>query len=180
MALPPRRVDMIVGTPEWAQETLWYAKRIWQSKENTEDRWRGVLNEIKEGRAWEPLGKRTLNELMRAEFGVSERQSFQQLGKREHGISGGKAGPGRGNKTGDDVTRFQRGNQRVYLLARLARDGHIALLQQVDAGEKSAHAAAKEVGYRKTPTTLDRLETLWAKATPAERTAFMARRGTAA
>jgi hypothetical protein len=72
------------------------------------------------------------------------------LGQREIGIEGGKAGPGRGHKTSDNVTRFQRGNQRAYILARLHRD-RPDLAQRVEAGELSANAAAIEAGFRKKP-----------------------------
>ncbi len=38
-------------------------------------------------------------------------------------IGAGKAGPGRGHKTGDNGTRFPRGtNSAAYLIARLKRD----------------------------------------------------------
>jgi hypothetical protein len=33
-------------------------------------------------------------------------------GGREIGVKGGKAGPGRGKKTGDNITRFKRGTSR--------------------------------------------------------------------
>jgi hypothetical protein len=39
---------------------------------------------------------------------------------------GRQTGPGRGNKTGGDTTRFSSSqrNTRAYILARLDRDGH--------------------------------------------------------
>ena len=43
-----------------------------------------------------------------------------KLGKQEIGL--GKPGPGRGHKTGDNVTRLKRGNSRAYILKRLKRD----------------------------------------------------------
>jgi hypothetical protein len=46
------------------------------------------------------------------------------LGQRQIGIQGGKAGPGRGKKTDDNVSRFKHGISRAYILARLDRDGH--------------------------------------------------------
>ena len=62
------------------------------------------------------------------------------------GISKGKAGPGRGNKTGSDSTRFKRGETEAYLLGRLARDAPDTL-ERVKSGEiKSARAAAIEAG----------------------------------
>ncbi|AGA33761.1 hypothetical protein TVNIR_2101 [Thioalkalivibrio nitratireducens DSM 14787] len=63
-------------------------------------------------------------------------------------VAEGKAGPGRGNKTGDNVTRLSRGNDQTYTLRRLARDNP-ELLGKVEAGELTANAAAIEAGFRK-------------------------------
>lgn len=76
----------------------------------------------------------------------------QKLGKREIGVEGGKPGPGRGKKTGDNITRFERGTSRAYILARLDRDGLTDLAAKVRAGELSANAAATQAGWRKKPT----------------------------
>jgi hypothetical protein len=67
------------------------------------------------------------------------------LGKQE--IGKGKAGPGRGNKTGDIVTRFRRGNEASYTVARLRRDAP-ELADAVERGELSANAAAIRAGFR--------------------------------
>jgi len=76
-----------------------------------------------------------------------------KLGKREIGIKDGKAkaGPGRGKKTGYDVTRFKRGNKSEYLTARIERD-HPKILDQLYSGKfKSVRAAAIEAGIVKPP-----------------------------
>lgn len=75
------------------------------------------------------------------------------LGEHERGIEGGKAGPGRGNKTGSSTTRFGRGID--YILARLDRDGHKHLSAEVRSGTMSANAAAIEAGFRKKPTPFE-------------------------
>jgi hypothetical protein len=68
------------------------------------------------------------------------------LGKREIGIEGGKPGPGRGKKTGDNITRLKnRGTSSAYILARLDRDGHAELAAKVRAGKLSANAAARAI-----------------------------------
>ena len=47
----------------------------------------------------------------------------EPIAEHEIGVLGGKAGPGRGNKTGDNVTGFsERGNSQSYMLRRIARD----------------------------------------------------------
>jgi hypothetical protein len=78
---------------------------------------------------------------------------------------------GRGNKASDNVTSF-RGNSATYTLKRLKRD-RPDLLERVTAGELSANAAAREAGWRKVPSALDRLRKDWAKATPKERRTFL-------
>jgi hypothetical protein len=75
------------------------------------------------------------------------------FGHREIGVPGGKAGPGRGHKTTDIISRFKgHGTGRAYTMARLKRD-HPKLAIRVMRGELSAHAAAIEAGFRKRYTT---------------------------
>lgn len=62
------------------------------------------------------------------------------LGERQRGVAGGKAGPGRGNKTVSNGNRLSGGNNTNYTLARLHRD-RPDLAAKVVAGEISAHAA---------------------------------------
>ena len=75
----------------------------------------------------------------------------QPLAVAEIGIKGGKAGPGRGNKTVTDGHCFKPANQvgpnsQERILRRLARDAP-DILDRVKAGEiKSARAAAIEAG----------------------------------
>lgn len=64
----------------------------------------------------------------------------------------GKRGrPRNGEKKGDNVTLKERGNSRIYILARLDRDGKTDLAAKVRDGELSANAAAIEAGFRKKP-----------------------------
>jgi hypothetical protein len=79
VGLPPRRVDMIVGTPQLAQATLEHAKRVWHSHENTQRHWREVVNELNEGRAWEPLGLPSLDAVVRTVTGNSVLQDASRL-----------------------------------------------------------------------------------------------------
>jgi hypothetical protein len=60
----------------------------------------------------------------------------QEVGK-------GKAGPGRGKKTGADDTRLSRGGNSSYLAARLRRD-HPDLAAEVEAGRMKLRAAARK------------------------------------
>jgi hypothetical protein len=95
------------------------------------------------------------------------------LGKREIGVEGGKAGPGRGKKTSDRVTRFiERGNSAAYYLARLDRDHYDDLAAQVRAGTLKAKVAARLAGIIRTQTPLDHLQHWWARASASERGTF--------
>jgi hypothetical protein len=58
-----------------------------------------------------------------------------------------------------------RGNARGYTLTRLKRH-HPTLYQRVVAGELSAHAAAREAGFRHQKASLDQLHHPWGKASP--------------
>src|SRR4029450_3041953 len=51
----------------------------------------------------------------------------------ERGVKGGKAGPGRGKKTANNISRFRHGTDPAYLLARLDRD-HPELAARVRSG----------------------------------------------
>ncbi len=75
-----------------------------------------------------------------------------ELAKKE--IGQGKPGPGRGNKTGDNITRFSdRGTSESYTIRRLKRD-RPELAEKVISGEISANAAAIQAGFRKKTLTV--------------------------
>jgi hypothetical protein len=69
---------------------------------------------------------------------------------------------GRPKKGEEKVYRvkFSGGNQRVYILARLERDGHTGLLAKIEGKEISAKEAARQAGYIKTLTPLERMAKL--------------------
>jgi hypothetical protein len=64
----------------------------------------------------------------------------------------GKKG-GRGHKARTSGTGLRRGNSAAYLLARFKRD-RPDLYEQVQAGAKTAYAAAIEAGFRSRPPTV--------------------------
>lgn len=78
----------------------------------------------------------------------------QPLAPAEIGVEGGKPGPGRGNKTDSDATRFNDRGQS-YLLRRIARD-QPQLLDQIgpDKEFRSVRAAAIEAGIIKPVPTV--------------------------
>jgi len=60
----------------------------------------------------------------------------------------------------------------IYRQRRLKAD-HPELWAEVEAGTKSTHAAAIAAGIVKVPSVLDQLRKLWAKASEADRVAFL-------
>jgi hypothetical protein len=60
-------------------------------------------------------------------------------------IGEGEPGPGRGNKTGNNITRFDRGTGTEYTLRRLARD-EPEILSKVQSGELTVNQAAIQAG----------------------------------
>ena len=89
------------------------------------------------------------------------------LDKRAIGIANGKAGPGRGRKTGSNATRF--GRDRSYILARLDRD-RPDLADLVRVRKLTANSAAIAAGFRHKPTPFETVKRLWPKLTEDEQT----------
>jgi hypothetical protein len=85
----------------------------------------------------------------------------------------GKAGPGRGKKTGDHSTRFNRGStSSSYLAARLKRD-HPEIAAAVERGKyRSMRAAAREAGIIKPPNPYRQLIRWWDRASDHDRMRF--------
>ena len=52
------------------------------------------------------------------------------------------------------------GNSKAYTVSRLKRD-RPDLFEKVVAGELSANKAAIEAGFRRKPTTIEQIKTLW-------------------
>lgn len=93
------------------------------------------------------------------------------------------AAKGEGKNKAGNAKIVSEGTTADYTRARLARDGDparsklepdkqrlaAALTEQVDRGEIRPHAAAKIMGYRKTPTPLSQVQSAWKRATTEER-----------
>lgn len=88
-------------------------------------------------------------------------------------------GPGQPKMTeaksiSDNITNtlIDRGTSKAYTVSRLKRD-RPDLFEKVVAGELSANKAAIEAGFRRKPTTIEQIKTLWSKATPDEQAEFI-------
>ena len=62
---------------------------------------------------------------------------------------------------------------KPYIIARLKRDGHQELADQVQAGTLSARQAGLQAGFVKPESGLTALNRAWKKASAEERAAFM-------
>jgi hypothetical protein len=108
-------------------------------------RWDGTLH----------LDKRAGMRAARAEYPALQTESaptvtgFQEIMTHQEA---GKKG-GRGHKARTNGTGCKRGNSAAYTLARLKRD-RPDLYEQVQAGAKTAYAAAIEAGLRSRPPTV--------------------------
>lgn len=80
--------------------------------------------------------------------------------------------PEKVNTAADESAVTGLSTATIYRQRRLKAD-HPDLWSQVEAGEKSTHSAAIEAGIVKVPSVLQQLRKLWAKASDADRKAFM-------
>ena len=87
-------------------------------------------------------------------------------------LSRGDSLPQDGNTAADESAATGLSTATIYRQRRLKAD-HPDLWAQVEAGEKSTHAAAIEAGIVKVPTVLEQLRKLWDKASDADRRTFM-------
>lgn len=87
-------------------------------------------------------------------------------------------GPGKRSKDCDYIADIvsnipvDHGNSKAYTVSRLKRD-RPDLFERVVAGELSANRAAIEAGFRRKPTTIEQIKTLWSKATLDEQSEFI-------
>lgn len=77
----------------------------------------------------------------------------------------------------DSHKKVDHGANRAYILARLKRDGHQELAEQVKAGTLSARQAGIQAGFVKPESGLTALNRAWKKASAEERAAFMRNAG---
>jgi hypothetical protein len=182
-----------VGSASWAKWFIQQAKSTRQDLDKDVRALQGLISKLEKYEAWKVLGYVSFAILCEAELKLSEADieaikhakkgttlrdavatraenplplAIQKAGK-------GKAGPGRGHKTGDNVTRLERGNHADYLTARIARD-FPDILERMKAGEfKSVRQAAIEAGIVKVKTPLEHLKHWWNKANKDERIEFV-------
>jgi hypothetical protein len=136
---------------------------------------RRLIGKMQKHEAWKALGVPSFDMLCTTQLRLSADEVSAVLKARKGQTVGavlrrvGRPKAGEGN--GDIVTISDKGNGPSYLAARLRRDHPDAVFDESVRG--SVRQAAIAAGIVKVPSVLDKLRKLWAKATEADRRAFM-------
>ena len=160
---------------EYAIQTVRALKQYLEAADIDEDRVREELARIDRYRHWKVLGYKSKTEMLQAE-GLAER--LRKIRRRIKQLEGKtiNAADNHDPRPSDDIVISRStglGNAADYLTARLKRD-HDEIFQLLAAGEfASVRQAAVAAGIVKVPSVLDQLRKLWAKASEADRLAFM-------
>lgn len=159
---------------EYAIQTVRALKQYLEAADIDEDRVREELARIDRYRHWKVLGYKSKAEMLQAEGLAARLRSIRRRIKKLEGKTINAAdGPVPPNLDIVKVSETGAGNAADYLAARLKRD-HDAIFQRLAAGEfSSVRQAAIAAGIVKVPSVLEKLRKLWAKATEADRRAFM-------
>jgi hypothetical protein len=163
-------IDLKVpGSEEWIIQLTARAVRLWMSLTEDTKSWRDAVARLDAEEVWKKYPKEkpygTRDAFYRGEMGAPEpeltllkeaqqlqknggdrrSQAFQETQQLQH--HGGEQKPA--NQSSN--TRLKPVSKRcdtTYIRARLERDGKTALLDQIERGEISAHAAAVKAGIR--------------------------------
>ncbi len=162
-------------SPEYAWQTIALMRTYFQSKEVSEKRWEGILEEAERDRIYErvppekPYG--SLDALLKAELGVDKKESIEakKLGKHgtnQHTNKGQEIGVANG------ISNIGSNNSE-YLSARIARD-RPDILNRMKAGEfPSVRQAAIAAGIVKQRSWFEQAQWIVAnRLTPKEQEAF--------
>lgn len=166
--------DAPPGSKEWTRHFLIQTKIARDDFEKDVSVLQTLLNKLDKYSAWKPLGYLSLEALCQNELEIEPDilaailaapkglKIGVVLGKQEYGK--GKPGPGRGHKTGDNITRFKhRGTDPAYSLARLDRD-RPDLAAAVRAEQLTVNEAAIQAGFRRRTISISLSVELVAKA----------------
>ena len=161
---------------EYAIQTVRALKQYLEASDIDEDRVREELARIDRYRHWKVLGHKSKAEMLEAE-GLAERlRKIQRRVKKLEGKTINAADNHNPTVSSVDIINTRSlgaGTSADYLTARLKRD-HDEIFQRLAAGDfPSVRQAAIAAGIVKVPSVLDKIRTLWAKATEADRRTFM-------
>lgn len=170
--------DAPIGSRPWALWVVGQAKLQRDELERDASALRKLIAKMQKHEAWKALGVPSFDMLCTTQLRLSsdevdavlKARNGQSLGvvlaKRGHY---GRGRPKPESERSDIVT--SKGNGPAYLAARLRRDHPNAVFDEAVRG--SVRQAAIAAGIVKVPSVLDKLRKLWAKASEADRRAFM-------
>ena len=166
--------DAPVGSRPWALWVVGQAKLQREELERDASALRRLIAKMQKHEAWKALGVPSFDMLCTTQLRLSSDEVSAVLKARKGqslgtvlGTHGGKREKG---KQGSERT-LKRGETVEYLARRLRRDHPDAVFDESVRG--SVRQAAIAAGIVKVPGVLDQLRKLWAKASEADRLAFI-------
>lgn len=167
--------DAPVGSRPWALWVVGQAKLQRDELERDATALRRLIGKMQKHEAWKALGVPSFDMLCTTQLQLSADEVSAVLKARKGQSVGavlrkvGRPKAGEGNVGNANISKS--GTTAAYLAARLRRDHPKAVFDEAVRG--SVRQAAIAAGIVKVPSVLDQLRKLWAKATPAERRAFL-------
>jgi len=170
--------DAPVGSKPWALWVVGQAKLQRDELERDASALRRLIGKMHKHEAWKALGVQSFDMLCTTQLRLSSDDVSAVLKARKGQSVGavlaksGQYGRGRPKPADNrDSNDTPIGRGPAYLAARLRRDHPDADFDESVRG--SVRQAAIAAGIVKVPSVLDKLRTLWAKATDADRRTFM-------
>lgn len=167
--------DAPIGSRPWALWVVSQAKVQREELERDASLLRDLIAKMRKHEAWKALGVPSFDMLCATQLRLSSDEVDAVLKARKGQSVGavlrkvGRPKAGEGNGASSTVSRGS--TQAAYLAARLRRDHPDAVFDESVRG--SVRAAAIAAGIVKVPSVLDQLRKIWAKASEADRKAFM-------
>lgn len=168
--------DAPVGSRPWALWVVGQAKLQREELERDASSLRRLIAKMQKHEAWKALGVPSFDMLCTTQLRLSSDEVSAVLKARKGQSLGTVLRSHGGKRKGDgfqgaDCTLKRSSESPAYLAARLRRDHPDAVFDEAVRG--SVRQAAIAAGIVKVPSVLDKLRTLWAKATEADRRTFM-------
>jgi hypothetical protein len=167
--------DAPVGSKPWALWVVGQAKLQRDELERDASALRRLIGKMQKHEAWKALGVPSFDMLCTTQLRLSADEVSAVLKARKGQslgtVLGGHGGKREKGKQGANSTLSRGSTQSAYLAARLRRDHPDAVFDESVRG--SVRQAAIAAGIVKVPSVLEKLRTLWAKASEADRQTFM-------
>lgn len=182
--------DFPTGSVERAKALTVKLLSAWELATTTEHAWQLEVRRAKKESTDEKLGFKNFDSYLEATIGCGEQEAETKVRQRVRAAAANTTGEvrpqGRPSKNSDNdkLAKFASKSKAARAsengishytqqkLDRLASE-HPKLMDQVRAGELSAHAAAVQAGIVRIPTPLEQLKRIWKKASKNERGEFV-------